>query len=303
MKSFNIIFFLFCYSLSAQIKGVVVDENDKPIPYVNIWFENGVLATTSEENGTFRIEKINQEKNILFSALGFETKIINATEVEKIVLKPVIIKLEEVEIKRNFLKQKKEIGYYETGGFRMHMDYFVNAILFNITEEEREKYPFIKEVKFKTLSENKNAIIRIYLVSLNEDGSPSENTLSDEILLEVKKGKSKNKIDFSNLKILIPETGFFIVFEKLKIEQNKYYYEFDFKDKNGNKKTNKSMSYEPEIPLVPVKESVGWYKRVNDKWQKSTKNVLKNPNSYENILMKKYHDKYLVPAVNITITN
>ncbi len=297
------VFFLISFVVSAQIKGVVVDENDKPIPYVNIWFENGALANTSEENGTFSLELKNQDKNLIFSALGFETKIIEATEVEKVVLKSVNIKLEEVEIKRSFLKQQKEIGYYDSWGFRWHENYFVNAIFFNITEEERNNYPFLKEIKFRTLSEIKNAVIRIYLVAVNKDGSPSENTLSDELIIEVKKGNTKNIIDFTKMKITIPESGFFIVFEKLLVEQNKHFEEYTFKDKNGNKIKRKGMSYQPEIALVPVKEAVGWNKRYNDKWQKSAKNILKNPNSYENLLMKRYHDKYIVPAVNLTITN
>ena len=244
-----------------------------------------------------------RKKNLIFSALGFETKIIEATEVEKVVLKSVNIKLEEVEIKRSFLKQQKEIGYYDSWGFRWHENYFVNAIFFNITEEERNNYPFLKEIKFRTLSEIKNAVIRIYLVAVNKDGSPSENTLSDELIIEVKKGNTKNIIDFTKMKITIPESGFFIVFEKLLVEQNKHFEEYTFKDKNGNKIKRKGMSYQPEIALVPVKEAVGWNKRYNDKWQKSAKNILKNPNSYENLLMKRYHDKYIVPAVNLTITN
>jgi hypothetical protein len=183
------------------------------------------------------------------------------------------------------------------------MAYFIDGIYFNISQEEREKYPFIKEVKFKTLSENKNAKIRIYFVESNEDGSPSERALTDEIILEVKKGNSKNVIDLSKRKITIPEKGFFIVFEKLKIEQNKHYLDYSIKDKSGKKSTYKGMSYEPEIPLVPVEQAVGWHKRVNNDWEKSTKTTIQNPNSFENILMKKYHDKYLVPAVNITLSN
>ncbi len=301
-KRLLFVFFL-SFAVCAQIKGVVVDENNKPIPYVNIWYENGALVTTSEDIGTFSLEIKNQEKNLIFSALGFETKIIDVKETEKVVLKTVNIKLEEVEIKRSFLKQQKEFGYYESWGFRWHEDYFVNAIFFNISEGERDNYSFIKEIKFRTLSENKNAKIRIYLVAVNADGSPSENTLSDELILEVKKGNSKNIIDFSTMKIAIPENGFFIVFEKLKIEQNKHYEEFYFKDNNGNKITRKGMSYQPEIALVPLKEAVGWNKRVNDKWEKSAKTKMQKPKSYENLLMKKYHNNYLVPAVNLTITN
>lgn len=301
-KRFWIVFLLMGFLGFSQTKGVVVDENNKPIPYVNIWIENGNVVSTTEEDGHFSLE-INQEKNLIFSALGFETKTVKATEMERVVLKSVTIHLDEVVIMKNPVKQKKEFGYYESGGFRYHMSHFVDGIYFNFSEEEKEKYPFIKEVKFKTLSKNKNAVIRIYFVESNEDGSPSERILSEEIILEVKKGNIKNVIDISDRKIAIPKNGFFIVFEKLKVEQNKHYEEYTFKDHKGNKTTSKSMRYEPEIPLVPIDKAVGWHKQIDNKWQKTAMTKLRNPKSFENILMKKYHNKYLVPSVNITISN
>ena len=300
--TYLVLFLLMGFFGFSQTKGVVVDENNKPIPYVTIWIENGNIGTTTEEDGHFSLE-INQEKNLIFSALGFETKTIKATAAERVVLKSVTIHLDEVVIKKNPVKQKKELGYYESGGFRYHMSHFVDGIYFNFSEEEKEKYPFIKEIKFKTLSRNKNAVIRIYFVESNEDGSPSERILSEEIILEVKKGNVKNVIDLSSRKIAIPQNGFFIVFEKLKVEQNKHYEEYTFKDSKGNKTTTKGMRYEPEIPLVPIEEAVGWHKQIDNKWQKSAITTLQNPNSFENILMKKYHNKYLVPSVNITISN
>ena len=43
MKS--ILFFFITISLSAQIRGVVKDSiSGEPIPYVNIWVENGVIG-------------------------------------------------------------------------------------------------------------------------------------------------------------------------------------------------------------------------------------------------------------------
>ena len=50
---FIVLFFLKTLSVSAQIKGIVVDENKLPIPYVNIWVEGENIGTTSQEDGTF----------------------------------------------------------------------------------------------------------------------------------------------------------------------------------------------------------------------------------------------------------
>lgn len=59
---------------AAQIRGVVKDSlTGQPIPYANIWVENENVATTSEEDGTFSIV-VTKDKNLIFSALGYEKK-------------------------------------------------------------------------------------------------------------------------------------------------------------------------------------------------------------------------------------
>jgi hypothetical protein len=88
-----------CFSATAQIKGVVVDEKKEPIPYVNIWVENENIGTTSEENGAFSLP-INEIKNIVFSALGYETKIVSSTEIESVILYPKALELNEVVIEQ-----------------------------------------------------------------------------------------------------------------------------------------------------------------------------------------------------------
>ena len=64
---------LMSFYVSAQTKGVVVDESGKPIPYVNIWVENENIGTTSEENGEFSIN-VSDNKYLIFSAIGYETQ-------------------------------------------------------------------------------------------------------------------------------------------------------------------------------------------------------------------------------------
>ena len=81
-----IFFLLITLPLSAQIKGNVVDENNNPIPYVNIWVENENIGTTSKEDGTFTINA-NEDKKLVFSALGYENKTVSLSEGNKVVLK------------------------------------------------------------------------------------------------------------------------------------------------------------------------------------------------------------------------
>jgi hypothetical protein len=42
---------------------------------------------------------------------------------------------------------------------------------------------------------------------------------------------------------------------------------------------------------------------MNGKWIKASKQILDKPKSYENLLMRKYHDKYLMPSMKIILTN
>ena len=64
----------------------VVDEFNKPISYVNIWVENENNSTTSEENGEFSINCL-PNKNLIFSALGYEKKTVKVADAEKVILK------------------------------------------------------------------------------------------------------------------------------------------------------------------------------------------------------------------------
>jgi uncharacterized membrane protein len=81
MKENRLLVLLLLISLTvmAQVKGIVVDESGKPIPYVNIWVENENNSTTSEENGEFTIN-CQPNKNLIFSTLGYEKKTVIAAE-------------------------------------------------------------------------------------------------------------------------------------------------------------------------------------------------------------------------------
>ena len=105
--------FLLCFfQLSAQVKGVVVDENNKPIPYVNIWVENENIGTTSNDNGFFTINA-SEGKRLVFSAVGFESKIISIQNEEKVVLKTAVFKLDEIIITKRKQDKELEIGNAE----------------------------------------------------------------------------------------------------------------------------------------------------------------------------------------------
>ncbi|GAA4051129.1 carboxypeptidase-like regulatory domain-containing protein [Flavobacterium chungnamense] len=301
MNKIYLLLILISVSLSAQIKGVVKDSlTGNPIPYVNIWVENKNIGTTSEENGSFSID-LKNDSVLFFSALGYETKRLFSIK-EIVFLKPKIFELNEVIIENPKFKEEIEVGNYETSGFRIGIGNINSAVFFK-PDSIMLAHPFVKEIKFLTKSDIENAKIRIKILSVNTDYSPGESLLDDEIIIMVKKGKHKNIANISNYKIKIPSEGFFISFEKLLIEENKYFFEYNYKDKNGKKVNHKSMSIEPELCFVPEEKDIVWQSSITGSWKKTSKQILDKPKSYENLLMRKYHNKYLIPSMLITLTN
>ena len=301
MNKFLVFFLFLTFSLSAQIRGVVKDSiTGEPIPFVNIWVENEMIGTTSESNGSFLLD-LKEQKFLVFSALGYEVKKASSKS-EVILLKSKVFELKEVVIEQPKFNKEIEVGNYETSGFRIGLGNINSAVYFK-PYDEMITHPFLKKIKFLTKSDIEKAKIRIKILSINADNSPGESLIDEEIIVSVKKGKNKNTIDLSGYRFKIPLNGFFISFEKLLIEENKYYTEHTYKDHQGNKITQKSMSIEPELCFIPIEYDIIWQSTINGNWTKSKKHILKDPKSYENLLMRKYHDKYLAPSMTITLTN
>jgi hypothetical protein len=156
MNKFLVLFFI-SFSLSAQIKAVVKDSlSGEPIPYVNIWVENETVGTTSEIDGTFSLA-IKEEKVLVFSALGYETKKLTSTN-EVIFLKPIAYELNEVVVEQPRFKEEIEIGnFHKSAGYHISGDLeWSNAKYFKY-ELTYEETKFVKKIKITTRSKVNNA--------------------------------------------------------------------------------------------------------------------------------------------------
>lgn len=295
-----ILLFLFTISATAQIKGVVKDSITKePIAYVNIFTkEKGTF--TSETNGTFNINS-KLDSKLTFQIFGYKSKTIIAKNDLEILLQPKTNEIQEVIIETRKNKQLKEIDLYESSGFRYHNHNFGCAVLLK-NDSTNNNCKFINKIKFHTDSEIADAKLKFTILGCSEKNNPDDFQIFMDTIISVKKGKHGNEINLSKFNITIPKNGVFICFEKLLIEENKYHFEITGKMPNGEKKTFKSMSYEPEISLVPSTELLVFY-RISDSWFEAQKIMLENPKSYENLLMRKYHDKFLTPSIKITLSN
>lgn len=292
IKTKLLLFLLLTIStLTAQISGTVKDSlTGKPIPYVNIWVENENIGTTSNENGFFNLDS-NDNKNIVFSALGYETKTISSLEVKNVLLHPKIYQLEEV-IVENLKKTKeleigdaKKIQHTHLSGDKP----WIYGKLFPFQEKYIET-PYIKQITFFSKSEIKEAKIKIRIYEMN-DSIPSTDLLYEEVIVSVKKGMRKNTIDVSKNNIKFSEKGIVVGLEWLIIDENKYIFEYKI-DKSKSK--NERINYAPSL-VINYSETEISFRYYGGKW---IKNKIHKSNDG-----KIWDNKVLTPAINLTLTN
>ena len=305
--------FLILFSLSffAQTKGVVVDESGKPIPYVNIWVENENIGTTSEENGEFSIADT-ENKTLVFSAIGFESLKAKLNESGKVVLKSIAYQLDEVVIQKRIGKDQIEIGKYKKRNINL---YYGTATpqptiiaKFIAPTQDIKKHPFIDNITFLTLSMINNAKIKVRFYEVAPDGSPGLDYSDDIIIVSVKSGKQNNTIDLKDKNIIIPDSGLFIAFEWMIIEENKYTYEYTIDEENTQsmgglldfkKKVHKNgIKYDPSIGTTPSDLSTSWQYGAG-KW---VSRMIHKRSSLRGGL-DKYENKFGELAIKITLTN
>ncbi len=284
----TVLFLLISYSLNAQIKGVVVDENNIPIPYVNIWVENENIGTTSEENGSFQLN-VSKDKNLIFSAIGYKKS--TTFFKEKIVLEKEFYKLEDVVIQTS--KQTKEIEIGDSKKIHHRQlsgdKPWIYGKLFSY-ETKYSETSFLKSIIFYTDSRKEKAKIKIRVYEV-KDSIPTNDILYEDLIVTVKKGMRKNKIDVSKYKIMFPKNGLIVGLEWLIIDFNKY--DFDYKDGKSEKIL---VSYAPDL-VINYSDIENSYRFSGGKW---TKNKIiffktKNKNPWDN--------KVMVPAINLILTN
>jgi hypothetical protein len=282
---------LISFSVSAQVKGVVKDSiSGNPIAYVNIWVENENIGTTSEENGEFSINSNEKSKNLIFSALGFEKKIIKASMATEVKLSPTALEIEEVVISKRFGTTEVEIGKTKSeiyqafdNGPRIDTKFFAY-------NPSYKKTKFIKKVTIFTDSGIEEATIKIHFYSVDSNGFPSEELLDKDFIVSVKKGVKRNLFDVTEFNLRMPKNGIFIGFEKLIIEKNKI--EKTVTDLNKNT-TLVQKIYFPFV-LYNYVEREFLYTFYGGKWNRQSKDNHVGPSDKMSIYE---------PVINLILTN
>jgi CarboxypepD_reg-like domain len=287
MPNKNIVLFLFfvSFSIAAQIKGIVVDKNNKPIPYANIWVENENIGTSTEENGQFIINVKDNTKNLIFSALGFEKKTIKGSDAEKVVLNSTTYQLNEVYVLNKKETKQIEIGKTDNSiyqafenGPRIDAKYFP----YNVAHK---KTKFIKQVSVYTDSKIEEATIKIHFYDVDVNGFPGEELLNKDLIVSVKKGQRRTLFDVSEYNLTLSKKGIFVAVEKLIVAKNKL--EKTITDLNSNT-TKTQITYYPIMLCAYIERPFLWT-FYGGKWNKLT-------NETNKIMV-------FEPAINLILTN
>lgn len=273
MKQTAILILLFLESFtlafSYGIEGLVLNEVDKtPIPYANIWLKGKQHGTSSDINGFFRIEVENMDSAVLVvSSVGFIRAEIPISSTQlNIALRPYIKVLDSVLIKDTYHKEITSIGYVDKRGTNRYYgnggNPWVVAQYFPY-EDEYQKTPFIDNISLLTVSNIKGAIFKIRILNADqESGSPKEDILMEEIIVEAKRGKQLTRVDISNYNIPLTKNGIYVAFEWIITPKNKY--ESTFKVEG---KKNRHLSYEPLIGAQTVSEGERCWKYTEGQWE------------------------------------
>jgi len=286
-----LLLFLFSISLSAQIKGVVKDSlTGNPIPFVNIWVENENIGASSEENGTFEIYTSPKSKNLIFSAIGFEKKIVKIADSKEVKLKSVEYLLDEVVLSNSKGTKQIEIGKTKNSisqafdnGPKIVAKFFPYKLSYKATK-------YIKKVTVLTDSKIENSTIKLHFYALDSLGFPSKELLKKDLILTVKKGVNNHAFDISDLNLTMPKSGLFVGFEKLLIEKNKL--ETTSTDFNSN--TTKTQKKYYPLLLYNFVERDFQFEYSGGKWSKQQKFNIDGSQS-----------KMMInePAINLILTN
>lgn len=276
----------------AQTKGIVKDSlSGGAIPYVSVWLENENIGTTSEENGEFVISVSDKSKNLVFSALGFKKKVVKASEAQVVNLAPSAVEIGEILISNN-RKEKTQIEIGKTknriaeafdNGPKMDAKFFPFL-------PEYKKTSWIKKATISVDSKIEGATIRIQLYGVDERGYPGEELLDKNYIVTLKKGINKQEVDLTEFNLEMPETGVFVVFERLLIEKNKI--SKTITDYNSNT-TKTKISFAPLV-LYNAVEKDHLFSFSGGRWLKQSKEEL-NPYGTTKTVYE--------PSINLFLTN
>lgn len=215
------------FSLPAQdvLKGLILDQSNQPIPYVNIGVLNTAIGTVSRENGQFElvVDGINASDTVKISTIGFESRAFQLQNLRKMLEQNPQIKLESIQYDLAEVTIKP-LDYAEFGFDKTSMDRNVNFAIYKFprqnlgaevarkfkmnkyTKRNKEKACRLDQFKFYLgYCDYDWAKLRVIVYEL-ENGQPGTPLLQENVIVEVKKGQTGwVEVDLKSHNIIVKE--------------------------------------------------------------------------------------------------
>lgn len=201
------------------ITGKIINENNEPLPYVNIGVVDTPLGTISSLNGNFKLylnEEIAQQSIVRFSYLGYETQDFT---IEKLLQSEnMLIILKEDAFTLSMIEVRSEPTRFKTvGTTRTNTKMFTN---FAINRQPNQnlgasvgrrfkigkKNAFLENFRFFINSNNYDTIrFRVNIFSVKK-GRPEKNLNSNDLIITIKdRAKGWVEVDLKSQNIRLEE--------------------------------------------------------------------------------------------------
>lgn len=217
---------LFLQQLSAQtVSGVIISTKGDYLPYAHVIGNKAREITITDSNGKFEFAHCLSD-TLFVSMVGYaDTFAVLKSKNDsslKIIMSEKRYDLNEFVVNSSSQKYKKELKKIQSPKDKLHYTRYLN-IFARIAQKFVSPYGLdgkIEQISFNIKNAESDATVRLRVYTLDGD-LPGNNLVSENILLQVKKGSSKIVFDLSEKIIPFPKQGCFVGIDVVKSENRK----------------------------------------------------------------------------------
>lgn len=231
-KLLTLIVVLWLFNLETQgqvFRGQIISLPDStPVPFASLTTQNHQWGQNVGEDGRFVLDQLKEGDTLLVSSLGYypiQVPYHQLKDSVRLYLKVRPVQLAEVKIKGGryqdiWLGAKQQSTTSGTGHPSYQNMQEIALWIPNFIQNEG----YINKVGYWIMNSGKPKTpfrVRIYK---NDHGMPGEDLLTQNLVVQAKRGGSWLDVDVSQYNIPFPEDGFFLAMEWLLVPDKKYYF-------------------------------------------------------------------------------
>jgi len=263
LHSINLLLIILPFSLSGQISGTVTDKSTgNPVQYASVFVKGQDKGSTTDLNGHFTMNQVEQNKLLVISAIGYETQEVYSKEQISIELLQKVYELPEIKVIPKKQKEKLTIDPLKKIKSRSFVspagDYPWIVTKFIAYRPEYGTSTFINQIQILTLCHLDSATFNLRLIAAGPSGEPGIDLINKNLIVSAKKGEKLTLINLLDYNVTFPEYGLFVAFEWLSVEQNYY------QDKQSPR-----PSIQPSIGILPDENNNEIWMYSKGRWYKS----------------------------------